>query len=63
MREILGLAAMAVAVLIGLWVGIVYRFAHPEATETQLFLANWQYAAAILVLSLVAALLLQPKRP
>jgi hypothetical protein len=32
---------VGVAAAIGVWVGVAYRLAHPQLTETQLLLAQW----------------------
>lgn len=54
MIRALGIIAMGIAIPISIWVGVIYRYSHPELTETQLFLANWPLKGCVMVLVLVA---------
>lgn len=48
---------IAIAVAGELFVGIWYRFGHPELTETQLFLNLWPAILGFIVLILLAGAL------
>lgn len=45
------------AVALAVWAGVIYRFSHPELTETQLFLGVWPAALAALALIAIAGML------
>lgn len=59
MRSFLG--SLCIAGFLGslVWAGFVFRFLHPELTETQLFLANWPLILSGILMLTLGGLLMQ----
>jgi hypothetical protein len=50
---------LGAGLVLGGYVGVVYRFMHPELTETQLFLATWPLVVVAIGLMLGGALVFE----
>lgn len=53
--ELLAILCASSAMLVGIYVGFVDRFSHPEKIETQLFIDNWHLWAIVVLAVLCTA--------
>jgi hypothetical protein len=56
-RDVASAVCLIFAGVLAVWAGVIFRFSHPEFTETQLFLGAWPAITAIAVLLLLTAVL------